>query len=95
MRYSKFSLALWNLKSIVGDDDCEFAASPEGPFRCDLANAVRNSLNGSYPLVQFRLLLELARDNDGTQDLVSSFIVDSNTNQPGIFKLAVTVEQGS
>lgn len=95
VRYSKFSLALWNLKSIVGDDDCEFAASPEGPFRCDLANAVRNSLNGSYPLVQFRLLMELARDNDGTQDLVSFFIVDSNTNQPGIFKLAVTVEQGS
>jgi hypothetical protein len=39
--------------------------------------------------------MELARDNDGTQDLVSFFIVDSNTNQPGIFKLAVTVEQGS
>ena len=95
IRYSKFSSALWNLEPIAGGDGCEFATSSDGPFRCDLADAVRNSLNDSYPFAQFRLLLDRAGDNDGTQDLVSFFIADSNTNQPGIFKLEVTVEPGN
>ena len=73
-------------------NECEFAASSEGPFRCDLADAVRSSLNDSYPFAQFRLRLDRAGDNDGIQDLVAFFIADSNTNQPGIFELEVTVE---
>ena len=92
IRYSKFSPALWDLEPIAGGDVCEFATSSEGPYRCDLADAVRSSLNDSYPFVQFRILLDRPGDNDGTQDLVSFFIADSNTNQPGIFELKVTVE---
>ena len=92
IRYSEFSPALWNLEPFAGGDVCEFATLSEGPFRCDLADAVRSSLNDSYPFAQFRLLLDRAGDNDGTQDLVAFFIADSNTNQPGIFELEVTVE---
>ena len=92
VRYSKFSSDLWDLEPFAGGDACEFATSSEGPFRCDLAGAVQRSLEDSYPLVQFRLLLERAGDEDGTQDLVAFFIADSNTNQPGIFELEVTVE---
>jgi len=95
IRYSQFSPALWNLEPFAGGDYCEFAASSEGPFRCDLADAVARSLNDSYPFAQFRLLLERAGDNDGTQDLVSFFIADSNTNQPGIFELEVKVDPGN
>ena len=95
IRYSKFSPALWDLKPVADGDVCEFATSTEGPFRCDLADAVRNSLNDSYPFAQFRLLLDRAGDSDGSQDLVSFFIADSNTNQPGIFELEVTIEQGN
>ena len=95
IRYSKFSPALWNLEPSAGGDDCEFATSSKGPFRCDLADAVRSSLNDSYPFAQFRLLLDRAGDNDGIQDLVTFFIADSNTNQPGIFEPEVTVETGN
>ena len=95
IRYSKFSTALWDLEPFAGGDDCVFATSSEGPFRCDLADAVQRSLNDSYPFAQFRLLLDRAGDNDGTQDLVAFFVADSNTNQPGIFELEVTVEPGN
>ena len=92
IRYAKFSSALWNLEPLAGGAVCEFATSPNGPFQCDLANAVQRSLDDSYPLAQFRLLLDRAGDSDGTPDMVAFFIADSNTNQPGIFELEVTME---
>lgn len=95
VRYSRFSPDLWDLKPIAGGAVCELATTSDGPYQCDLADAVRSSLNDSYPLVQFRLRLDRAGDSDGTQDLISFFIADSNTNQPDIFELEVTVEQGN
>ena len=95
IRYSKFSPALWNLEPFAGGDECVFATSSEGPFQCDLTDTVRRSLNDSYPFAQFRLLLDRAGDKDGSQDLISFFIADSNTNQPGIFELEVTVQPES
>ena len=95
IRYSEFSPALWNLGPFAGGNDCGFATSSNGPFRCDLGDAVRSSLNDSYPFAQFRLLLDRAGDNDGTQDLIAFFIANSNTNQPGIFQLEITVETGN
>ena len=95
IRYTKFGSALWNLEPLADGAVCEFATSPNGPFQCDLANAVQRSLNDSYPLAQFRLLLDRAGDSDGTPDMVAFFIADSNTNQPGIFELEVTVEPES
>ena len=92
IRYSKFSSALWNLEALAGGAACEFATSPSGPFQCDLAETVQRSLNDSYSLAQFRLLLDLAGDGDGVPDMVAFFISNSNTNQPGIFELEVTVE---
>ena len=92
IRYSKFSSALWNLEPLAGGVDCEFATSPSGPFQCDLAETVQRSLNDSYPFAQFRLLLDQAGDSDGNPDMVAFFISNSNTNQPGIFELEVTVE---
>jgi hypothetical protein len=92
IRYSKFSSALWDLEAYDGGADCEFATSPSGPFQCDLAETVQMSLNDSYPLAQFRLLLDRAGDSDGIPDMVSFFVTNSNTNQPGIFELEVTVE---
>jgi hypothetical protein len=91
IRYAKFSSSLWNLEPLADGAVCEFATSPNGPFQCDLANAVQRSLNDSYLLAQFRLLLDRAGDNDGTPDMVALFIADSNNNQPGIFELEVTV----
>ncbi len=92
VRYSEFSPALWNLERLPSGESCVFATSSGGPFRCDLSGAVQRSLNDSYPLAQFRLLLDQAGDGDGTTDLVTFFVTDSNTNQPGIFELEVTLE---
>ena len=91
IRYDKFSSELWNLEPLPGGAVCEFATSPNGPFQCDLAETVQRSLNDSYPLAQFRLLLDRAGNSDGTPDMVVFFISNSNTNQPGIFELEVTV----
>ncbi|HIM79577.1 MAG TPA: hypothetical protein EYM54_05715 [Dehalococcoidia bacterium] len=91
IRYDKFSSELWNLEPLPGGAVCEFATSPNGPFQCDLAKTVQRSLNDSYPLAQFRLLLDRAGNSDGTPDMVVFFISNSNTNQPGIFELEVTV----
>ena len=95
IRYAKFSSALWNLEPLADGAVCEFATSPNGPFQCDLAETVQRSLNDSYPLAQFRLLLDRAGDSDGTPDMVAFFISNSNNNQPGIFELEVTVEPES
>ena len=81
IRYTKFGSALWNLEPLADGAVCEFATSPNGPFQCDLA--------------QFRLLLDRAGDSDGTPDMVAFFVSNSNTNQPGIFELEVTVEPES
>ena len=92
IRYDEFTPALWDLEPLNGGGVCEFATTPDGPFRCDLAAAVQRSLDDSYPFAQFRLILEKAGDSDGTRDLVAFFIADANTNQPGIFELEITVE---
>ena len=92
IRYSKFSSALWNLEAHDSGAGCEFATSPSGPFQCGLAETLQRSLNDSYPLAQFRLLLDRAGDGDGIPDMVAFFISNSNTNQTGIFELEVTME---
>ncbi|MBQ10833.1 MAG: hypothetical protein CMJ45_04715 [Planctomyces sp.] len=92
IHYSRFSSALWNLEAHDGGAHCVFATSPSGPFQCGLAETVQRSLNDSYSLAQFRLLLDRAGDGDGVPDMVAFFISNSNTNQPGIFELEVTIE---
>ena len=77
-----------------GDAGCEFATSPSGPFQRGLAETLQRSLNDSYPLAQFRLLLGWAGNGDGIPDMVAFFISNSNTNQTGIFELEVTMEPG-
>ena len=92
IRFSQFSPDLWDKLALIGGDVCEIANTSNGPFQCDVAGAVQRSLDDSYRFVQFRLLLDRAGDNDGSQDLVSFFITNSNTNEPGIFELEITLE---
>ena len=92
IRYSKFYSALRNLETLSDGAVCEFATSPNGPFQCSLDETVQRSLDDSYPLAQFRLLMHRAGDADGIPDMVDFFVSNSNTNQPGIFELEVTVE---
>jgi hypothetical protein len=91
VRYSEFSSALWNLEPLANGATCTLAETATGPFECDHSQAVQNSLDDSYPYAQFRLRMDQAGDLDGDQDLVAFFKGDSNTNEPGIFLLDITV----
>ncbi len=93
IRYRRFSAALWN-KAPSGDT-CIFASSREGPFRCDFSQAVQRSRSDGYRYAQFRLRMERAGDGDGQADLVMFFRTNSNTNERGIFELAVKVKPGA
>ena len=91
VRYSGFSSALWDLAPVEDGANCDLARSASGPFQCDLSGAVQRSLDDSYRYAQFRVRFDEAGDRDGRQDLAAFFKRDSNTNEPGIFLLDVTV----
>ena len=91
VRYSSFSSALWNLEPVASGDSCVFASSANGPFACDLSAAVQQSLDDGYPLAQFRLRFEQVSDSDGQPDMAMFFKTNSNTNEPGLFELAVNL----
>ena len=42
---------------------------------------------------QLRLRLEKAGDGDGETDLVAFYKTNSNTNEPGIFEVEITLTQ--
>ena len=92
-RYDRFSQALWNSQAISEGASCVFGTRAGETFDCDLGEAVQRSLDDAYPFAQFRLRLDRAGDGDGIPDMVLFFITDSNTNQPGIFELEVTMSK--
>lgn len=89
IRYDRFSPDLWNKASRGAN--CLFADSRAGPYACELTGAVQRSRDDGYRYAQFRLRLDKAGDGDGRADLVMFFKTSSNTNEPGIFELAVTL----
>ena len=89
VRYRRFSSALWD--KVPRGASCIFADSRAGPFACDLTEAVQRSRADGYAYAQFRLRLDKAGDGDGRPDMVMFFKSNSNTNEPGIFELAVTL----
>ena len=92
VRYDGFSSALWDLTPPSNGATCTLSRTETGRFRCDISGAVQSSLDDSYRYVQFRVRLDQAGDGDGEQDLVAFFKRDTNTNEPGIFLLDVTVQ---
>ena len=91
IRFESFSSALWNAAPLADGASCTLADSASGPFQCDLSVTVQRSLDDSYRYAQFRVRFEEAGDGDGSQDLLAFFKRDSNTNEPGIFQLEVTI----
>lgn len=91
IRYARFSSALWDLAPVEDGANCILAKSASGPFQCDLSGAVQRSLDDSYRYAQFRVRFDEAGDRDGRQDLAAFFKRDSNTNEPGVFLLDVTI----
>jgi len=55
-----------------------------------VTNSVQSALDAGETRFQFRLKFDQAGDGDGRADLAMFFATESNTNQPGIFTLALT-----
>jgi hypothetical protein len=91
VQFDAFSSALWNLPARADGLTCVFAESAAGPFECDITAIVQRGIDELIERAQVRLLFDTAGDGDGSQDMVSFFLSDSNTNEPGIFELAIEV----
>jgi len=87
VEYNQFSSVLWELEPI--NSVCVLGISQEGPFTCDVTSAIRQMLKDGRKMAQFRIRFDEAGDNDGNTDLVSFYNTNSNTNEPGLFKLTV------
>jgi hypothetical protein len=61
-----------------------------GEFECDVTAFVAGFVDGGVERAQFRILFDQVADNDGEQDLALFFPTDSNTNEPGIFRLELS-----
>ena len=55
-----------------------------------MTNSVQSALDAGETRFQFRLKFDQAGDGNGRADLAMFFVTESNTNQPGIFTLALT-----
>lgn len=93
VRYDRFSSALWNLSPLAGGHTCTFAIEESEEFQCDVTDVVRRSVQDGYMYAQLRLRLEKAGDGDGSSDLVAFYKTNSNTNEPGIFEVEITLAQ--
>lgn len=91
IRYENFSRALWNIQIDDEAAQCVFADSLGGQPQCDMSDAVERAFDDGYKYVQFLLRFDVAGDGDGAPDLVFFYNTNSNTNEAGIFKLAVSV----
>lgn len=89
IRFDAFSSALWNADVEAQGQSCTFATSADGPFECDLAQALQNSLDDGYDRLQLRFTLDEAGDSDGQQDMVLFHLGDTNATAPGIFALDI------
>ena len=91
VRYDEFSSALWNVKpnSFI----CAVADLPDGKFECDATSAIRQALENGSIYTQFRIRFDKASNNDSQPDLVMFYKTNSNTNEPGTFRLEIKVEK--
>ncbi len=89
IRFDAFSSDLWDIDVEDDGGSCTFATSADGPFACDLAEALQHSVDDGYDALQLRFRLDEAGDSDGSQDMVLFFIDDTNSTAPGIFALDV------
>lgn len=61
-----------------------------GTFECDVTELVSSVLADGEERVQLRLKFDELSDGDGEPDLARFFLTDSNTNERGIFTLAIS-----
>ena len=87
IEYQGFGPELFDLAASAEPVHCRVT---DGTVACDVTNAVERAVEDGHGTVQFRLRFEEVADNDGDPDLALFYRSDSNTNEPGLFKLVVT-----
>ena len=87
VRYEAFSPAVQPLEPVGPTVTCP--APTDSTFTCEIGAAVNAEIDAGRDLFQVRLRFEGTSDPDGEQDMALFFITDSNTNEPGIFELAL------
>jgi hypothetical protein len=87
--FDAFSSALWDADVVAGGLECVFATDDDGPYSCDVTDAVQAALDEGRDLVQFRFRLDLAGDSDGMQDMVMFHKGDTNATAKRLFTLEV------
>jgi hypothetical protein len=88
VRYDEFSSELFDLAANGEASTCERLG--ESQIDCDVTDAVVAALAAGESRVQLRLKFDIVSDGDGAQDLALFFLTDSNTNEPGIFRLELS-----
>ena len=86
--YDFFGPELFDLAAIGPPSGCTVV--DETSIRCDVTEAVRAAVDADETAAQLRIRFEVAADSDGRQDLALFYRTDSNTNEAGIFELAIT-----
>ena len=87
MAFARFSPDLWNQDPVAGGLACTFATSANGPFSCDVTQAVQRALDDGRSHVQFRLRFERAGDSDGAADIAMFYLHEMNVNESGCFEI--------
>ena len=88
VRYDAFGPELFDLTAIGPAVDC--IRVQENGLDCDVTEAVARAVDAGEGRAQFRLVFESAGDSDGEADLALFFLTDTNTNERGIFTLALS-----
>jgi hypothetical protein len=88
VQYEEFSADLFNLDAAGEASICE--PRGDGRMECDVTESVVAAIATDEQRVQFRLKFDRVADGDGSQDLALFFLTDSNTNEPGIFRLELS-----
>jgi len=83
--YGSFGPDLFDLPGDAAPVPC--TRSGTSGITCDVTDSVNELLSKGAAMLQFRLRFERAGDGDGAPDLAMFFTTDSNTNEPGIFRL--------
>ncbi|MBX2801315.1 MAG: hypothetical protein KTR31_26795 [Myxococcales bacterium] len=89
VQFDQFSRELWDLEPLEGGLSCVFADHRDGPFECDVTEAVRRSLRDEQRLLQFRLSFDGLSDADGQRDMALFYRSDVNATEDDIFDLDV------
>lgn len=87
--YDAFEPELFDLAADAPVTACT-ADVVAGEFECDVTGFIADFVEAGAERAQFRILFDQLADNDGEQDLALFFLTDSNTNEPGIFKLELS-----